>query len=391
VDWITAQIGARRLYQVTGSMMLTGFTAPKIIWVREHEPEVYAHIAHILLPKDYIRYRLSGAYITDVADGSGFALFDVARRTWSEDILSALDLPRAWFPEVVESPAVCAHVSAEAAAETGLKAGTPIVGGAGDQPAGGVGSGIVAAGQMSLAVGTSGVAFAASSTYSPHPDGLLHTFCHAIPGTWFHMGVMLSAAGSFRWLHEELAPGMSYDELNARAASVPPGSLGLLFAPYLTGERHPHYDPLARGAFVGLTLRHGLSHLIRAVMEGVAFGMRDLVELLRAQGTHPSEAVVGGGAANSPVWRQLITDIMGIPLYTVNTTEGAALGAAILASVGAGAWPDVPSACQTLIRKESVTEPDPGAMAAYEALYPAYRALYPALRETFSAQSRFEG
>ncbi|MCC7209352.1 MAG: xylulokinase, partial [Anaerolineae bacterium] len=236
VEAITARIGAKKLAQTTGSMMLTGFTAPKILWVRDNEPDIYRRIAKILLPKDYIRYCLSGAMVADVADGSGYGVMDVARRAWSDEVLAALDLPRGWFPALVESPDVCAYVSEAAAAETGLKPGTPIVGGAGDQPAGGVGSGIVREGQLSLSVGTSGVAFAANSNYNPHPDGLLMTYCHAIPGTWFHMAVMNSAAGSFKWLHEELAAGMGYDELNERAASVPRGAHGLLFAPYLVGE-----------------------------------------------------------------------------------------------------------------------------------------------------------
>jgi len=216
-----------------------------------------------------------------VADGSGFGLMDIGRRKWSDELIAAFDIPKSWLPELCESPEVCAHVNEAGAAATGLKVGTPIVGGAGDQPASAVGNGIVSRGQTSLTVGTSGVAFTANDRYQPEPEGRLHTFCHAIPGSWFSMGVMLSAAGGLRWLHDELAPSTSYDELSERAASVPPGSLGLLFAPYLTGERNPHPDPYARGAFVGLTLRHGLAHMVRAVMEGVAFGMRDNVELLR--------------------------------------------------------------------------------------------------------------
>jgi xylulokinase len=265
------------------------------------------------------------------------------------------------------------------------------MGGAGDQPAGGVGSGIVAAGQVSLTIGTSGVAYAINDRYEPEPDGRLHTFCGPIPGTWYSMGVMLSAAGGLRWLRDEFAADRSYDELNAMAESVSRGSDGLLFAPYLTGERHPHPDPYARGAFVGLTLRHGLPHLVRSVMEGVAFGMRDNLELLRSQGINPSEAVIQGGAANSPVWRQLVTDIMGIPLYTVNTTEGGAFGAAILAAVGAGAYPDVPSACAAMVHKVDETLPDSEGVARYEALYPTFRNVYPTLKDTFSALAAFEG
>ncbi len=387
---ITEKVGEKRLYQIIGSILPPGFTAPKLVWLRENEPEVYRQIARVLLPKDYVRYKLSGAYVMDVADGSGFGAMDIGKRTWSDEMLAAYDLPRAWLPDLCESTDVCAYVNEAGAAATGLKVGTPIVGGAGDQPAGGVGNGIVSMGQCSLTVGTSGVAYAVSDRYAPEPDGRLHTFCGPMPGTWFHMGVMLSAAGCLRWLHDEFMPESSYDSLNQQAASVPRGALGLVFAPYLTGERHPHPDPLARGAFVGLTLRHGMPHLTRAVMEGVAFGMRDLLELLRSLGVNPSEAVVSGGAANSPVWRQIITDIMGMPLYTVNTSEGGAFGAAILAAVGAGAWPDVPSACAHMVRKVDELHPEPAGIQDYERLYPAFRGLYPALRSSFAALTEFE-
>jgi xylulokinase len=387
---ITQKVGAKKLYQIIGSRLQPGFTAPKIMWVRENEPDVYKQIAHILLPKDYVRYKLSGALVIDVADASGMSLVDIGKRAWSDEMLAAFDIPRAWLPDLCESPEVCAHVNEMGAAATGLKVGTPIVGGAGDQPAGGVGNGIVEMGQCSLTVGTSGVAYAVSDRYAPEPDGRLHTFCGPMPGTWFHMGVMLSAAGGLRWLNDELAPEMDYDEINQKAESVPRGSLGLLFAPYLTGERNPHPDPLARGAFVGLTLRHGLAHMIRAVMEGVSFGMRDQLELLRGLGVNPSEAVISGGAANSPVWRQLTADIMGIPLYTVNTSEGGAFGAAILAAVGAGAYPDVPTACKQMVRKVDVFNPDAAGMSDYQRLYPTFRALYPALKETFAALAQFE-
>ena len=389
-DTITERVGAQHLYKLIGTIMLPGFTAPKIVWVHDHEPEIFAQIAHVLLPKDYVRFKLSGAYVTDVADGSGFALMDIRNRTWSDEMLAACGIPRAWLPELCESPDVSAYVSEEGAAATGLKVGTPIVGGAGDQPATGVGSGIVAKGQVSMTVGTSGVAYAISDRYAPEPNGRLHTFCGPIPGTWFHMGVMLSAAGSLRWLHDELAPNASYDDLNRHAESVACGSLGLLFAPYLTGERNPHPDPYARGAFVGLTLRHGLAHMTRAVMEGVAFGMRDLLELLRILGLDPQRTVVSGGAINSAVWSQIMTDIAGIPLYTVNTTEGAAFGAAILASVGAGAWPDVATACQQIVHPVDEIQPDSAGVAEYERLYPTFRQLYPALKATYAALADFE-
>lgn len=387
---ITEKVGASRLHQHIGSLMLPGFTAPKLLWVRENEPDVYRQIAHILLPKDYVRFKLSGSYAVDVADGSGIGLMDIGKRAWSDQMIAAFDFPKAWLPQLCESTEVSAHVNEAGAAATGLKVGTPIVGGAGDQPASGVGSGIVGRGQTSLTVGTSGVAFTATDEYLPEPQGRLHTFCHAMPGAWFSMGVMLSAAGSLRWLHDELAPTSSYESLSEQAASVPAGSLGLLFTPYLSGERHPHPDPLARGAFVGLTLRHGLAHMVRAVMEGVAFGMRDNVELLRAQGVNPPSAAVSGGAANSAVWRQLMADIMGIPLYTVNTTEGAAFGAAILASVGVGAWKDVPTACAQLVHKVDEIHPNPSGVETYQRLYETFRGVYPALRDLNVALTRFE-
>ncbi len=387
---VMEKVGHKRTYELVGSILLPGFTAPKIMWMRENEPENYAKLRHVLLPKDYVRYRLSGAYACDVADGSGFGVLDIAKRDWSDEMLDAFEIPREWLPELCESQDVSAHVSEAAAAATGLKAGTPIVGGAGDQPAGGVGSGIVKMGMVSMSVGTSGVAYASSDHYSPEPDGRLHTFCGPVPGTWFHMGVMLSAAGGLRWLHDELACGRSYDEINAMVANTPRGAHGLIFAPYLTGERNPHPDPFARGAFIGFTLRHGIAEMARSVMEGVAFGMRDQLELLRAQGVHPTEAVIGGGAAKSPIWRQMITDIMGMPLYTVNTTEGAAFGAAILAAVGAGAYPDVPTATAEMVRKVDQTDPDPEGVKVYESLYPIYQMAYPALKDSFRAIHDFE-
>lgn len=388
---ITAQVGAQWLYDQIGSLMLPGFTAPKLAWVRAHEPEVFRQAAHILLPKDYVRFLLTGAYVTDVSDGSGMALMDIRKRTWSDALLAALDIPRALLPELCEGPEVRATVSAAGAAATGLRQGTPVVGGAGDQPATAIGSGILARGQTSITVGTSGVVFTANDQYQPEPDGRLHTFCHAVPGYWFHMGVMLSAAGGMRWLHDALAAGHSYAQLSELAGQAPRGADGLVFVPYLTGERHPYPDPLARGAFVGLTLRSGLGQLVRAVMEGVAFGLRDNLELLRGLGVRPATAALSGGASQSALWRQILTDIAGIPLYTINSSEGAALGAAILAAVGAGGWPDVPSACADLIRQVDASEPGAEGQAAYERLYPIYRRLYPALQQSFAELAAFEG
>lgn len=388
---ITDTIGAHRLYQLIGSILLPGFTAPKMLWLKQNEPEIFSQIGHVLLPKDYVRYRLSGAFVADVADGSGFGLMDMGTRTWSDELLAAYGFPREWLPQLCESPDICAHISEEGAAATGLKVGTPIVGGAGDQPAAAVGMGVVKEGMASLAIGTSGVAHAIAMRYAPEPDGRLHTFVGPMPGTWFHMGVMLSAAGGLRWMHDEITPDKDYDTINRMAEGVPRGSLGLLFAPYLTGERNPHPDPYARAAFVGFTLRHGLPHMVRATMEGIAYGMRDQLELLRSLGVNPAQAVVTGGATNSDVWLQLTTDIMGIPLYTINTNEGSAFGAAILAAVGAGAFADVPTACQQMVRRVDTVQPDPEGAAEYERLYPAFRGLYDALKDTYHALARFEG
>lgn len=385
-DDIRARVGRARLIQLTGNDALTGFTAPKILWVRDNEPEVYARARHILLPKDYVRYRLAEVYAMDVADGAGTLLVDLRRRDWSDEVLAALDLPRAWLPPLFEGPQVTGQVTTEAAAATGLRAGTPIVAGGGDQSAQGVGVGAVRAGIVALTLGTSGVVFAASSTPVIEPDGRLHAFCHAVPGRWHMMGVMLSAAGSLRWHRDTFAPGQSFDALVAPAADVPSGSEGLLFLPYLTGERTPHPDPLARGAFVGLTVRHTLPHLTRAVLEGVACGLRDSFELMQAAGLPPVEQVrVSGGGARSALWRQILANVLNVSLVTVNTTEGAAYGAALLAGVGVGAWADVDAACAATITVTGEVAPQPGEAATYQAVYDLYRGLYPALKPTFHA------
>jgi len=385
-DQIRSRVGRDRLIRICGNDALTGFTAPKILWVRDHEPELYAKARHVLLPKDYIRYRLSGDFAMDCADGSGTMLFDLARRAWSAELLDALELPAAWFPAVYEGPAITGVVNAGAAAETGLRAGTPIVGGGGDQAAQAVGVGAVTPGIVALTLGTSGVVFAATETALVQPEGRLHAFCHAVPGRWHFMGVMLSAAGSLQWYRDKLVPDIPFEALDAEAGDVSPGSEGLLFLPYLTGERTPHPDPLARGAWVGLTVRHGRGHMTRSVLEGVAFGLRDSLTLIREAGPGDIHQVrISGGGARSRLWRQILADVLGAELVTVNTTEGAAYGAALLAGVGAGVWPDVDAACAETIRLTGHTTPNAAAVAAYEPIYGLYRGLYPALRETFTA------
>jgi len=389
---ITARIGAERVLRLTGNPVLTGFTAPKILWVRENEPAVYHRIAHILLPKDYVRYKLTGEFFSDVSDSSGTSLFDVGKRTWSNEMLRALDIPRAWLPEVTESPIVSAQVSADAARTTGLIAGTPVVGGAGDQAAQAVGAGIVHEGIVSVTLGTSGVVFAQSDAYRVEPQGRLHAFCHAVPGKWHLMGVMLSAGGSFRWYRDALgehekeiarrAKRDVYDVLAEQASHAPAGCEGLLFLPYLTGERTPHPDPNARGAFVGLTVRHTKAYLTRAVLEGVAFGLRDSLELMRELGITATQVRASGGGARSELWRQILADIFDAEIATVNMTEGAAYGAALLAGVGTGVYRDVESACVAAVNITSEMKPS-GARSAYAQLYPRYRALYPALKNMF--------
>lgn len=388
-EQITDQFGFQNLLQTTGNKALTGFTAPKILWVRNHEPEIYSRAAHILLPKDYVRFCLSGEYAMDKADGSGTILFDLKRRDWSETLLKTLSIPVEWLPNTYEGPQVTGVVSSLAAQLTGLKAGTPIVGGGGDQAAGAVGVGAVSPGIVSLALGTSGVVFATTNEPFIEKEGRLHAFCHSAPGAWHLMGVMLSAAGSLRWYRDTFAPGNAYDNLLAPAAQIPVGCEGLLFLPYLTGERTPYPDPLARGAFVGLTVRHTQAHLIRAVLEGVAFGLCDSMELMRSAGLGAIQQVrVSGGGARSSLWRQILADVMQAELVTVNTTEGAAFGAALLAGVSAGAWSTVADACTATIQVVERTTPQPASTRRYQDYYAQYQALYPALQPSFAAVSR---
>jgi xylulokinase len=382
-DAIRARLGRERLIRITGNDALTGFTAPKILWVQENEPEIFARARHILLPKDYIRYKLTGDYAIDKADGSGTILFDLERRDWSGEVLAALDIPAGWLPPTFEGPQITGAVSAQAAEQTGLPQGTPVVGGGGDQAAQAVGVGAVQPGIIALTLGTSGVVFASTETALIEPQGRLHAFCHALPDRWHLMGVMLSAAGSLQWYRDTLAPGTGFNELVEEARAVPAGSEGLLFLPYLTGERTPHPDPLARGAWIGLTVRHGRAHLTRAVLEGVAFGIKDSFTLIRSAGSAAIEQVrISGGGARSALWRQILADVLEVELVTVNTTEGAAFGAALLASVGAGYYDSVEGACEAAVRITGRTEPS-GDTGIYQDYYPRYQALYPVLAAEF--------
>ena len=387
-DEIRARLGKSELVRITGNDALTGFTAPKILWVQENEPEIYARIHQILLPKDYVRYKLTGDFATDRAGAGGTLLVELASRDWSPAVVEALDIRPEWLPPTHEGTQITGVISTAAAEATGLKAGTPVVGGGGDQAAGAVGVGAVEEGIVALSLGTSGVVFASADSPIYEPEGRLHAFPHSLPGKWHLMGVMLSAAGSLRWYRDTLAPGVAYDDLLAPAAAIPTGSDGLLFLPYLTGERTPHPDPLARGAFIGLTVRHSQAHMTRAVLEGVAFGLRDSFELMKAAGLSAIRQVrVSGGGARSPLWRQILADVLGSELVTVNTTEGAAYGAALLAGVGAGFWPDGETACRETVRVTGSTTPDADAVAVYEKAYGVYRGLYPALKGTFERLS----
>lgn len=392
---ITQTIGAERILQLTGNPVLPGFTAPKIVWVRDNEPEVYARCAKVLLPKDYIRYRMSGEFYSEVSDASGTSLLDVAKRQWSDEMLQGCGIPREWMPEVTESHVASTRLSGEAAQAMGLLAGTPIVGGGGDQAAQAVGCGIVEEGIISATFGTSGVVFAHSRQYRVEPRGRLHAFCAAVPGEWHLMGVMLSAAGSLQWYRDALgqeavaqakAEGRHpYQVLDDQASTVPAGTDGLLFLPYLTGERTPYPDPYARGAFIGLTLRHRKEHMVRAVLEGVTYGMRDSLELMRELGIRSRRIVASGGGARSPLWRQMMADVFETEIVLVNATEGAAYGAALLATVGTGVYPDIRTAAGKCIGTTGQALPNDATSAVYNRFYPRYRALYPALKDEFRA------
>jgi xylulokinase len=377
---ITEQVGEARLIELTSNPALTAFTAPKLLWVREHEPETWARVRSVLLPKDYVRLRLTGEHATDVADASGTLLFDVANRRWSSSMLEALQLDERLLPAVYESPEVCGSVSAAGAAATGLAEGTPVVAGAGDQAAGAVGMGVVRPGVVSATIGTSGVVFAATDRPARDPEGRVHTFCHARPGRWHVMGVTQAAGLSLRWFAETFGPG-DYEQLAAEAASAPPGADGVLWAPYLLGERTPHLDPDARGALVGLTASHGRAHVIRAILEGVAFSLRDTFTIFDEMAVPVESIRLGGGGARSPLWRQVQADVYGREVDVVEAEEGPAYGAALLAGVGAGGWPTVEVACEQAVRVAARIAPDADAAALLDRRYAAFRGLYGALKQ----------
>jgi xylulokinase len=385
-DAIRDIVGRKHLIEVTGNDALTGFTAPKLLWVMRHEPENWGRVRHILLPKDYVRARLTGEYALDKAGGSGTILFGLAERTWSSEILDALGIDPGLLPPTFEGPDVTGSITAEAAAVTGLRAGTPVVAGGGDQAANAVGVGAIAPGVVALSLGTSGVVFATTDGPSIEPEGRVHSFCHAVPDRWHMMGVMLSAAGSLRWLRDSIAPHLSFADLVESASQVSAGSDGLLFLPYLSGERTPHPDPLARGAFVGLTLNHDLRHMTRAVLEGVAFGLRDGLDLMVGAGLEPpSQIRASGGGTRSALWRQILADTLEAEIAIVSTDEGAAFGAAVLAAVGAGRFISVDEACAVMVRVEPAPSSPGESVETYRRGHTRYQELYPALAPGFHA------
>jgi xylulokinase len=391
-EYINTKLG-ERIIEVTGNIAHTGFTAPKLLWVKRHEPENFARMRKFLLPKDYVGLKLTGEIAMDVNDASGTALFDVKRRKWAEGLIAELELPLDVFPKVLESPEVRGEVTAEAAELTGLRKGVPVVAGAGDQGAAGVGAGVVEEGVVSVNIGTSGVVFTNSDAYRFDPKGRLHAFCHAVPGKWHLMGVMLSAGGSLRWFRDKLGQlerGLAdllgvdpYDLLCREAEQVPPGSEGLVFLPYLAGERTPHADPYARGVFFGLSLKHGRGHMVRAVLEGVCYGLRDSLELMLALGLKVREVRVLGGGARSLLWRKILADVFGADVYTMEVDEGSSFGAAILASVGTKAYATVRDAARSMVRTKEVVKHDPANHELYTKYYALYRELYPALKNLY--------
>ncbi len=390
---ITRRVGKERLIAITANPALTGFTASKILWVRNHEPEIYAQCAHILLPKDYVRYMLTGEFATEVSDASGMQLLDVPNRCWSDEVLEKLEIDKSLLAKVYESPEVTGTITKESAALTGLKEGTPVVGGAGDNAAAAVGTGVVEDGKAFVTIGTSGVVFAHTSDISIDPKGRVHTFCCAVPGCWHVMGVTQGAGLSLKWYRDnfcqaemETAKGMGKDPyflMDQQAERVPIGCNKLLYLPYLMGERTPHLDPDCRGVFFGLSAIHTKYDMLRAVMEGVTFSQRDSVEILREMGVDLKEMLACGGGGSSPLWRQMLADTFNCEVKTVVSKEGPALGVAILAGVGAGIYKSVEEGCRAVIRTNPPQPPIAENVPQYEKFYQIYRSLYPALKDSY--------
>jgi xylulokinase len=388
VDWINQTAGADFVLRSTANPVLTGFTLPKLLWVRDHEPEQFARVRRVLLPKDYVRFELTGEFASEVSDASGTALFDVVGRRWAFELADRVGVSRDVLPAVVESVEVTGQVSARAAELTGLRAGTPVVGGGGDQAASAVGNGIVKPGVVSCTIGTSGVVFAHLEQPAYDEAGRVHTFCHAVPGAWHTMGVTQGAGLSLQWFRNQIAPGVPYDQLTEEAAGAAPGSDGLVWLPYLMGERTPHLDPTIRGGWVGLTARHRRADLIRAILEGVSYSLRDCLEIVKALGAPVQAVRVSGGGARSVFWRQMLADIFGVPVVVLQTQEGSAYGAGLLAMTGTGAFGSVAEGCAAVIKEVARVEPDRSKAAVYADGYARYRSLYPALKPFSQAAAR---
>lgn len=384
VDFINAKLGKEKVLQLIANPVLTGFTLPKLLWVRDREPHFFERVRKVLLPKDYVRYCLTGEFATDVSDASGTAMFDVAHRTWSLEIMDGLGLDRQILPQVFESSDVTGTVSERGAELTGLAPGTPVVGGGGDQAAGAVGNGIVTPGIVSCTLGTSGVVFAQLDRLAYDPAGRLHTFCHAVRGKWHVMSVTQGAGLSLQWLRNRLAPDSTYDQLMDEAASAPPASQGLFWLPYLMGERSPHLDPRARGGWIGLTAKHTRADLIRAVIEGVSYSQKDCLDIMQDLGVSVDSVRASGGGARSPFWRQVLANVFGKRIVRLANEEGAAYGAALLAMTGTGEFASVPEACAATIREADCITPQPAGTAVYSKAHAIYRALYPALAPIYS-------
>ena len=385
-DWLHSKLGKAKVIELTCNPALTNFTLTKLLWVRDNEPEVWKKFRHVLLPKDYVRFCLTGEHAMDVAEASGTLMLDVAHRRWSEEMLAAVDIPMSSLPKLCESPEICARISDKGAAHTGLKAGTPVVGGAGDQAGGAVGMGIVRAGTVSATIGTSGVVFAATDNPAMDRKGRVHTFCHAVPGRWHVMGVTQAAGQSLRWLRELLKNSghLDYDQLTQEAAKVQPGSDGVLWAPYLMGERTPHLDPNARGTLTGLAASHTRGHVTRAVLEGVAFSLKDTFSLFEEMAVPVNKVRLGGGGAKSDLWRQIQADAYGYEVEILAAEEGAAYGGALLAGVGAKWWNSVEEASDAVVEVQKRVKPDPRTAAVMHKQYENYRLLYPALKPLFA-------
>lgn len=392
---ITQKVGAERLIAITANPALTGFTASKILWVRNHEPENYEKCRHILLPKDYIRFRLTGEYATEVSDASGMQLLDIPNRCWSDEVLEKLDIDKAMLGKVYESPDITGYITAEIAARTGLKEGTPVVGGAGDNAAAAIGTGVAEDGKAFTTIGTSGVVYAHSAKISIDPKGRVHTFCCAVPGCWHVMGVTQGAGLSLKWFRDtfcdaekQTAKSMGVDEyylMDKEAEQSPIGANRLLYLPYLMGERTPHLDANARGVFFGLSAMHTKRDMLRAVMEGVTYSLRDCLEVFREMNITVNDMMACGGGGSSPLWRQMLADLYGCPIQTLASKEGPALGVAILAMVGTGYYPSVADACKTIIKINQTCSPNAHTIAEYESYYQLYRRIYPALKDEFAA------